>query len=269
MLNHKQLHHFWTAARVVGSCARRNVPPGADGVRPDRHRTDQRKPVQAPGPRPGADRDRAHGAGLRRGDLPPRQRNRELQSPRDGARGAFQAGIADVVPKTIAWCCWHPRWISPKPMRIVCWEGKIRRPARRTRDPQARRGARRQPVAVCHGRARFQPRARRIDHRLLRRPRRRPPCLATSPPGPTAHHRRCCGVEASVRAAADAGSRPPAAPRIVGEFDDSALMRAFAEAGAASSRALRWSASNLPPGGGIWGRAKGVTETHAISVSAD
>ena len=78
------------------------------------------------------------------------------------------------------------------------------------------------------------------------------------------------GVEASVRGPLlrwieAAGLRP----RIVGEFDDSALMRAFAEAGAGIFPSASLVGEQLCRQGGLvhLGDANGVTETYyAISV---
>ena len=48
-----------------------------------------------------------------------------LQSRATDARGAFRVGIADVVPKAIAWLLLAPSMDLPEPMRIVCREGKF------------------------------------------------------------------------------------------------------------------------------------------------
>ncbi len=190
-----------------------------------------------------------------------------LQSRATGRAVPFRVGIADVVPKAIAWLLLAPSMDLPEPMRIVCREGKFDAllgelaihkldvvladsplpPAMDVRG-SATRSASRPSASTPHPRS--------------------PPPGRRLPPASTAP--RCC-CQASrpawplLRWIEAAGLRP----RIVGEFDDSALMRAFAEAGAGIFPSASLVGEQLCRQGGLvhLGDANGVTETYyAISV---
>ena len=193
-----------------------------------------------------------------------------LQSRATGRAVPFRVGIADVVPKAIAWLLLAPSMDLPEPMRIVCREGKFDAllgelaihkldvvladsplpPAMDVRGfshalGESTIGFYAAPALAARLAGDF---PARLDGAPLLLP----------------------GVEASVRGPLlrwieAAGLRP----RIVGEFDDSALMRAFAEAGAGIFPSASLVGEQLCRQGGLvhLGDAKGVTETYyAISV---
>ena len=130
MLNYKQLHHFWTVARaggIVRAAERSGLAPQTLSGQIATLETDL-----------GVNLFKRQGRGLvltetgrmvldyaeeifRLGN----ELEEALQSRATGRAVPFRVGIADVVPKAIAWLLLAPSMDLPEPMRIVCREGKF------------------------------------------------------------------------------------------------------------------------------------------------
>ena len=193
-----------------------------------------------------------------------------LQSRATGRAVPFRVGIADVVPKAIAWLLLAPSMDLPEPMRIVCREGKF----------DALLGElaiHKLDVVLADSPLPPNMDVRGYSHALGESTIGfyAAPALAARLNGPFPARLDGAplllpGTEASVRGPLlrwfeAAGLRP----RIVGEFDDGALMRAFAEAGAGILPSASMVGEQLCRQAGMihLGDADGVTETYyAISV---
>ena len=130
MINYKQLHHFWTVARaggIVRAAERSGLAPQTLSGQIATLETDL-----------GVSLFKRQGRGLvltetgrmvldyaeeifRLGT----ELEAALQSRATGRAVPFRVGIADVVPKAIAWLLLAPSMDLPEPMRIVCREGKF------------------------------------------------------------------------------------------------------------------------------------------------
>jgi len=275
MLNYKQLHHFWTAARAGG------IVRGAErsGLAPQTVSGQ----IAALETELGVNLFKRQGRKLaltetgrmvldyaeeifRLGS----ELEEALRSRAGGRAMPFRVGVADVVPKAIAWLLLAPSMDLAEPMRIVCREGKF----------DALLGE----LAI-----------HKLDVVLADSPL--PPsmdvrgyshALGTSTIGLYATPTLADALQGSFPACldgaplllpgAEASVRTPLLrwleterlrPRIVGEFDDSALMRAFAEAGAGLFPSASLVGEQLCRQAGMvhLGDARGVTETYyAISV---
>lgn len=275
MLNYKQLHHFWTAARAGG------IVRGAErsGLAPQTVSGQ----IAALETELGVNLFKRQGRKLaltetgrmvldyaeeifRLGS----ELEEALRSRSAGRAMPFRVGVADVVPKAIAWLLLAPSMDLTEPMRIVCREGKF----------DALLGE----LAI-----------HKLDVVLADSPL--PPsmdvrgyshALGTSTIGLYATPTLADALQGSFPACldgaplllpgAEASVRTPLLrwleterlrPRIVGEFDDSALMRAFAEAGAGLFPSASLVGEQLCRQAGMvhLGDARGVTETYyAISV---
>ena len=275
MLNYKQLHHFWTAARAGG------IVRGAErsGLAPQTVSGQ----IAALETELGVNLFKRQGRKLaltetgrmmldyaeeifRLGS----ELEEALRSRSAGRAMPFRVGVADVVPKAIAWLLLAPSMDLAEPMRIVCREGKF----------DALLGE----LAI-----------HKLDVVLADSPL--PPsmdvrgyshALGTSTIGLYATPTLADALQGSFPACldgaplllpgAEASVRTPLLrwleterlrPRIVGEFDDSALMRAFAEAGAGLFPSASLVGEQLCRQAGMvhLGDARGVTETYyAISV---
>jgi len=275
MLNYKQLHHFWTAARAGG------IVRGAErsGLAPQTVSGQ----IAALETELGVNLFKRQGRKLaltetgrmvldyaeeifRLGS----ELEEALRSRSAGRAMPFRVGVADVVPKAIAWLLLAPSMDLAEPMRIVCREGKF----------DALLGE----LAI-----------HKLDVVLADSPL--PPsmdvrgyshALGTSTIGLYATPILADALQGSFPACldgaplllpgAEASVRTPLLrwleterlrPRIVGEFDDSALMRAFAEAGAGLFPSASLVGEQLCRQAGMvhLGDARGVTETYyAISV---
>ena len=187
------------------------------------------------GPNAGAHRRRPRRVPLRRRDLRHRPRAaRDAQGPAAGRAMQLTVGVANAVPKLVVY-----RLLRPAHRAARAGAPRVPRGQRRAaRSPSSatlragRRHHRRAGAAVPAGEG-VQPPARRIGHRVLR---------AGAAGGPAeaplsriaATMRRCCcrprnsplrrGARGVVRA------RQALRPRVVGEFEDSALMKVFGQA---------------------------------------
>jgi len=153
--------------------------------------------------------------------------------PVGGRPIGFRAGVADAVPKSIAYRLIEPATRLRETARIVCREGKLD-------GLLAELAAHRLDLVIAGSPIPHSARVRAYNHRLGSsgtsffaaagvvgaRKERFPACLDGAPmlfPGPDAAVRsrleRWCEAQ---------GLRP----RVIGEFDDSALMKAFGQRGA-------------------------------------
>ena len=155
-----------------------------------------------------------------------------LQSRATGRAVPFRVGIADVVPKAIAWLLLAPSMDLPEPMRIVCREGKF----------DALLGElaiHKLDVVLADSPLPPNMDVRGFSHALgestigfYATPALARTLQGAFPATLDGAPLLLPGIEASVRGPLlrwieAAGMRP----RIVGEFDDSALMQAFGQSG--------------------------------------
>ena len=155
-----------------------------------------------------------------------------LRQRRSGMPELLRVGVADVVPKSVAFELLKPVLEPPDPMRIVCREWRLR-------DLLAELAVRRLDVVIADGPMPGELDVRAFSHLLGT-------CTIAFFAAP-ALARRCRGRFPGVLDAApmllpgdDAAVRPRlmqwfaaqgVRPRIVGEFDDPALMHDFGEVG--------------------------------------
>lgn len=275
MINYRQLHHFWTVARAGG------IVRGAErsGLAPQTL-SGQIATLEA---ELGVSLFKRQGRGLaltdtgrvtldyaeeifRLGD----ELEEAIRSRASGRAVPFRVGIADVVPKTIAWLLLAPSMTLAEPMRIVCREGKF----------DALLGElaiHKLDVVLADGPLPPNMDVRGYSHKLSESTIGffATPELAASLQGGFPRNLDGAplllpGSEAAVRGPLlrwlDAAAIKP---RIVGEFDDSALMRAFAEAGAGIFPSATAVGEQLCAQNAMvhLGDAAGVVETYyAISV---
>ena len=275
MLNYKQLHHFWTVARaggIVRGSERSGLAPqtlsgqiaaleatlGVSLFRRQGRRlvlTDSGRMVL----------DYAEEI-FRLGT----ELEQALQSRATGRAVPFRVGVADVVPKAIAWLLLAPSMELPEPMRIVCREGKLEQLL-------GELAIHRLDVVLADSPLPSNMDVRGYSH-----------TLGESTIGFFASRALAAGLAGGFPACLDgaplllpgeqATVRAPLLrwleanglrPRIVGDFDDSALMRAFGEAGAGVFPGAVLASEQLCAQGNMLrlGEAEEVVETYyAISV---
>lgn len=238
MLNYKQLHHFWNAARaggIVRASERSGLAPqtisgqiaaleASLGVTLFR-RQGRRLALTETGEMVLGYAEEIFRVGT---ELEEALRNRAA-----GRVIPFRVGIADVVPKAIAWLLLSPSMQLPEPMRIVCREDKLERLL-------GDLAIHKLDVVLADGPMPEKMDVRGYSHKLgesslsFFAETALAETLAGSFPA-------CLDRMPLLVPGADAAVRRPlmhwleqsrVAPRIVGEFDDSALMKAFGEAGA-------------------------------------
>ena len=239
MLNYKQLHHFWNVARaggIVRASERSGLAPqtlsgqvaaleASLGVTLFR-RQGRRLALTETGQvvlsyaeeifRTGSELEEA------------------IANRATGRVIRFRVGVSDVLPKTIAWRLLEPALAQTEPLRLVCREDKLERllgelaihkldlvladsPMPAHMDV---RGFSHQLADSAVALYAAPPLADRLGNSPF------PDCLHHAPlllPGPDAAVRRPL---------AHWMERMRVTPRIVGEFDDSALMKSFGQAGA-------------------------------------
>lgn len=275
MLNYKQLHHFWTVARaggIVRAAERSGLAPQTLSGQIATLEGDL-----------GVNLFKRQGRGLvltetgrmvldyaeeifRLGN----ELEEALKSRATGRAVPFRVGVADVVPKAIAWLLLAPSMDLPEPMRIVCREGKF----------DALLGElaiHKLDVVLADSPLPPNMDVRGFSHALGESTIGfyAAPTLATKLEG---GFPACLDGAPLLLPGGEAAVRGPLQhwldaarlkPRVVGEFDDSALMRAFAEAGAGIFPSASLVGEQLRRQGGLvhLGDATGVTETYyAISV---
>ncbi len=274
MLNYKQLHHFWSVARaggIVRASERTGLAPqtlsgqiaaleASLGVTLFR-RQGRRLALTETGRmvldyaeeifRLGSELEEA------------------LSSRATGRLLPFRVGVADVVPKAIAYVLLAPAMALAEPMRIVCRENKLNQLL-------GELAIHKLDVVLADSPLPTHMDVRGYSHRLGEAPIGffATPTLAATLKGgfPAALDQAPLllpGTEAAVRGPLLRWfEEHKLRPRIVGEFDDSALMKAFAEGGAGIFPSSTLIAPALQEQGLIaLGTAGEVTESfYAISV---
>ena len=275
MINYKQLHHFWTVARaggIVRAAERSGLAPQT--------LSGQIATLEA---ELGVSLFKRQGRGLaltdtgrvaldyaeeifRLGD----DLEEAIRSRASGRTVPFRVGIADVVPKAIAWLLLAPSMNMAEPMRIVCREGKFDAPL-------GELAIHKLDVVLADGPMPPNMDVRGYSHTLGESTIGffATPALASSLRGAFP---KCLDGAPLLLPGGEAAVRSPLLrwfdaaqlkPRIVGEFDDSALMRAFAEAGAGIFPSASMVGEQLCRQDAMvhLGDADGVIETYyAISV---
>ncbi len=153
--------------------------------------------------------------------------------PAGGRPVEFRVGVADAVPKTIAYRLIEPATRLPEPVRIVCREWKLD-------SLLAELAAHRLDLVIADAPIPPSVSVRAYNHRLgesgvsffasaaLSRQARE-----SFPPASTALRCSFPGADAAVRSRLERWCEAKGLrPRVVGEFDDSALMKAFGQRGA-------------------------------------
>lgn len=237
MLNYKQLHHFWNVARaggVVRASERSGLAPqtlsgqiavleATLGV--TLFRRQGRRLVLTETGRMVLDyAEEIFRLGSELEDA--------LSSRAAGRAVPFRVGVADVVPKAIAYVLLAPSMQLPEPMRIVCRENKL---------DQLLGELATHKLDVVLADSPLPPNmdVRGYSHKLGESPLGffATPALAATLEGPFP---ACLDRAPLLLPGAEAAVRGPllrwleqhkVRPQIVGEFDDSALMKAFGEAG--------------------------------------
>lgn len=238
MLNYKQLHHFWNVARaggIVRASERSGLAPqtlsgqiaaleASLGVTLFR-RQGRRLALTETGQVVLTYAEEIFRTGS---ELEEALRNRA-----SGRAIPFRVGIADVVPKTIAWRLLAPAMAITQPLRIVCRENKLERLL-------GELAIHNLDVVLADSPVPGHMDVRGYSHKLTESAVAlfAAPSLADSLTSPFPE---CLDRAPMLLPSAEAALRPPlmrwfenrrVAPRVVGEFDDSALMKSFGEAGA-------------------------------------
>ena len=145
-------------------------------------------------------------------------------------------GVANAVPKLIVHRLLQPAMSGDQPIRLVCREDSTETLLGELATHALDVVIADVPGAAARPGQGLQPPARRVGHDLLRR---RPAGREAAPPLSALAERcaRCCCRRPTPPCGARSisGSRPRIIhPRVVGEFDDSALMKTFGQAGHAA-----------------------------------
>lgn len=275
MLNYKQLHHFWSVARaggIVRASERSGLAPQTLSGQIATLESDLGVTLfQRQGRRLVLTEtgrmvlDYAEEIFRLGSELEEAVRTRAA-----GRMAPFRVGVADVVPKAIAYLLLAPSMQLAEPMRIICREGKLERLL-------GELAIHKLDVVLADSPLPSNMDVRGYSHTLgestigfyaagsLTESLRGdfPACLDGAP-------LLLPGLEAAVRGPLLRWlETAKLRPRVVGEFDDSALMRAFAEAGAGIFPTAQLIGDELLAQGLMrrLGEAQGVVETYyAISV---
>lgn len=275
MLNLKQLHHFWSVARaggIVRASERSGLAPQTLSGQ-----------IAALEESLGATLFRRRGRGLiltETGQMVldyaeeifrvSSELEEALHNRAAGRAIPFRVGISDVVPKSIAWVLLAPSMELGEPVRIVCRENKLERLL-------GELAIHKLDVVLADSPMPSHMDVRGYSHKLAESTisffaspvlaadlaRNFPNSLNGAPlliPGPDAAVRRPLMQWFESQRIA---------PRIAGEFDDSALMQAFGEAGAGFFPAPTLIADQISRQHGVQciGEAKDISEAYyAISV---
>ncbi|THF61839.1 transcriptional activator NhaR [Pseudothauera nasutitermitis] len=238
MLNFKQLHHFWNVARaggIVRASERSGLAPqtlsgqiaaleASLGITLFR-RQGRRLALTETGQMVLAYAEEIFRVGS--------ELEEALNSRSAGRVVPFRVGVADVVPKAIAWLLLAPSMALPEPMRIVCREDKLERLL-------GELAIHKLDVVLADSPLPSHMDVRGYSHKLAESP---VSLFAAEPLAATLGERFPASLDRAplLLPGAEAAVRAPLLrwleehrirPRIVGEFDDSALMKAFGEAGA-------------------------------------
>lgn len=275
MLNYKQLHHFWNVARaggIVRASERSGLAPQTLSGQ-----------IAALEASLGITLFRRQGRGLALTETGQMvlgyaeeifrvgsELEEALANRAAGRVTPFRVGIADVVPKAIAWLLLAPAMQLPEPLRIVCREDKLERLL-------GELAIHKLDVVLADSPLPANMDVRGYSHRLAESA----VCLFAAPAIAerlTGGFPACLDRMPMLLPGGDAALRRPLlrwfeaqriAPRIVGDFDDSALMKSFGEAGVGIFPAPALIADQVCRQYGVRrvGEATGVTESfYAISV---
>ncbi len=237
MLNYKQLHHFWNVARaggIVRASERSGLAPQTLSGQ-----------IAALEANMGVTLFRRQGRRLALTEtgqlvLSYAEEIFRIGSELEGAltnRAAgraipFRVGVADVVPKSIAWLLLAPSMQLHEPMRLVCREDKLERLL-------GELAIHKLDLVLADSPMPAHMDVRGFSHKLVESPVSlfaAPKLLDTLSPDFPA----CLNQAPLLLPGPDAAIRRPLlhwleecriSPRVVGEFDDSALMKSFGEAG--------------------------------------
>lgn len=275
MLNFKQLHHFWSVARaggVVRASERSGLAPQT--------LSGQIATLEA---NLGVTLFRRRGRGLALTETGQMvldyaeeifrvgsELEEALQNRATGRAIPFRVGVADVVPKAIAWLLLAPSMELPEDVRIVCREDKLERLL-------GELAIHKLDVVLADSPMPPQMDVRGYSHKLSESSVSffAAPALASRLLG--AFPKNLEGMPMLIPGTEAASRRPlmhwfekqRITPRIVGEFDDSALMKAFGEAGVGFFPAPTLIAEHVCRQHGVTciGEAASVVESYyAISV---
>lgn len=275
MLNYKQLHHFWNVARaggIVRASERSGLAPqtlsgqiaaleASMGVTLFR-RQGRRLALTETGQMVLGYAEEIFRIGS---ELEEALANRSA-----GRAIPFRVGVADVVPKAIACLLLAPSMHPPEPMRLVCREDKLERLL-------GELAIHKLDVVLADSPMPAHMDVRGFSHQLAASPVSlfAAPALAARLEG---DFPACLDHMPMLVPGPEAAARQPlmhwleqqhVTPRIVGEFDDSALMKAFGEAGVGFFPAPDLIAEQICRQYGVQriGAPTGVTESYyAISV---
>ncbi len=275
MLNYKQLHHFWNVARaggIVRASERSGLAPQTLSGQ-----------VAALEGALGVTLFRRQGRGLALTETGQMvlgyaeeifrigsELEEALANRSTGRITPFRVGIADVVPKAISWLLLAPAMQLDEPLRIACREDKLERLL-------GELAIHKLDVVLADSPMPSNMDVRGYSHKLAESGVSlfAAPTLAERLAG---DFPACLNRMPMLLPGSDAALRRPLlrwfeaqrlAPRIVGEFDDSALMKSFGEAGVGIFPAPTLIADQVCRQYGVRsiGEASGVTESfYAISV---
>lgn len=237
MLNYKQLHHFWNVARaggIVRASERSGLAPqtlsgqiatleASLGITLFR-RQGRRLALTETGQMVLAYAEEIFRVGS---ELEEALRNRTA-----GKAIPYRVGIADVVPKSIAWLLLSPCMRLTEPVRLICREDKLERLL-------GELAIHKLDVVLADSPMPTHMDVRGYSHTLVSSPVAlfAAPALADTLTGPFP---ACLSGQPILLPGTEAAVRRPLlhwfeknriSPRVVGEFDDSALMTSFGEAG--------------------------------------
>lgn len=275
MINYKQLHHFWNVARaggIVRASERSGLAPQTlsgqiaaleanMGVTLFR-RQGRRLALTETGQMVLAYAEEIFRVGS--------ELEEALTNRATGPAIPFRVGVADVVPKSIAWLLLEPSMRLSEPMRIVCREDKLERLL-------GELAIHKLDLVLADSPMPSHMDVRGFSHKLVesavslfaapalaeRLTAAFPACLERAPlllPGPDSAIRRPLMHWLE---------QQRVSPRVVGEFDDSALMKSFGEAGVGIFPAPELIANQVSRQYGVVriGRPTDVSEAfYAISV---
>jgi len=275
MINYKQLHHFWNVARaggIVRASERSGLAPQTlsgqiaaleanMGVTLFR-RQGRRLALTETGQMVLAYAEEIFRVGS--------ELEEALTNRATGRAIPFRVGVADVVPKSIAWLLLEPSMRLSEPMRIVCREDKLERLL-------GELAIHKLDLVLADSPMPPHMDVRGFSHKLVESPVSlfAAPALAE---GLIADFPACLDRAPLLLPGPDAAIRRPlmhwleqqrVAPRIVGEFDDSALMKSFGETGVGIFPAPELIATQVSRQYGVLriGRPTAVIEAfYAISV---
>ena len=181
-------------------------------------------------------------------------------------------GVADVLPPSLVRRFLEPAFRLEQPVQVICRADKsVAGVPRRAGAAQRRRRDRRRTRRVRHPGPRVQPPARRVRHDVLRRPKLAATLRRKFPRSLDGAPFLLPGAPSTVRRALEQWfDAQDIRPRIVAEFDDSALAKDFGEAGHGRLRGTHGHRGRGPaPIPGARGRALGGLRQQFYAISVE